>query len=73
MVVATVQPSTQELFESSSNGFEKCNSPFRHAGEKLYARDQILPEIPLHTHYCEPFAGNESGFDRPRKLTSDGV
>jgi len=40
----------------------KCNSPFRYAGGKFYARNLILPEIPLHSHYCDPFAGRASIF-----------
>jgi len=40
----------------------KCNSPFRYAGGKFYARNLILPEIPLHLHYCDPFAGRASIF-----------
>jgi len=38
------------------------NSPFRYAGGKFYARKLILEHIPLHEHYCEPFAGGGSIF-----------
>ena len=40
----------------------KSNSPFRYPGGKFYARKLILKHIPLHTHYCEPFAGGASIF-----------
>src|SRR3989339_2136134 len=38
------------------------NSPFRYPGGKFYARKQILPLIPKHSVYCEPFAGGASIF-----------
>jgi len=38
------------------------NSPFRYAGGKFYARNQILPLIPKHTTYIEPFCGGASIF-----------
>ena len=41
---------------------KKSNSPFRYPGGKFYARRLILELIPLHSHYCEPFAGGASVF-----------
>jgi DNA adenine methylase len=41
---------------------DSMNSPFRYAGGKFYARKLILEHIPLHTNYCEPFAGGASVF-----------
>ncbi len=38
------------------------NSPFRYPGGKFYARGLILPIIPLHDNYIEPFAGGASIF-----------
>lgn len=38
------------------------NSPFRYAGGKFYARNQILPLIPNHECYVEPFCGGASIF-----------
>lgn len=38
------------------------NSPFRYPGGKFYARKLILPCIPKHHKYCEPFAGGGSIF-----------
>lgn len=38
------------------------NSPFRYAGGKFYARKLISNHIPLHSIYCEPFAGGASVF-----------
>jgi DNA adenine methylase len=38
------------------------NSPFRYPGGKFYARKLILASLPLHTNYCEPFAGGASIF-----------
>ena len=38
------------------------NSPFRYPGGKFYARKQIIPILPKHTIYCEPFAGGASIF-----------
>lgn len=41
---------------------DSINSPFRYAGGKFYARNQILPLIPKHTNYFEPFCGGASIF-----------
>ncbi len=38
------------------------NSPFRYPGGKFYARKLILPCIPNHCKYCEPFVGGGSIF-----------
>jgi len=38
------------------------NSPFRYPGGKFYARKLILPCIPQHDKYCEPFVGGGSIF-----------
>ncbi len=38
------------------------NSPFRYPGGKFYARKLILPCIPKHNKYCEPFVGGGSIF-----------
>ncbi|MDJ0580191.1 DNA adenine methylase [Crocosphaera sp.] len=38
------------------------NSPFRYPGGKFYARKLILPCIPKHDKYCEPFVGGGSIF-----------
>ena len=40
----------------------RSNSPFRYPGGKFYARRLILDEIPVHSVYCEPFAGGASVF-----------
>ena len=40
----------------------KTNSPFRYPGGKFFARKYIIPEIPRHDVYCEPFAGGASIF-----------
>ena len=51
------------------------NSPFRYPGGKFYARRFILPEIPAHDVYCEPFAGGASVFfakeTAPHNLLND--
>lgn len=47
------------------------NSPFRYAGGKFYARSLILPLIPTHTSYCEPFAGGASIFFAKKKVESN--
>lgn len=47
------------LFLPRSN---RSNSPFRYPGGKFYARNLILDELPIHTFYCEPFAGGASVF-----------
>ncbi len=41
---------------------DAINSPFRWAGGKFYARNLILPHIPPHAAYVEPFAGGGSIF-----------
>lgn len=41
---------------------KEINSPFRYAGGKYYARKLILPRIPSHEQYIEPFAGGASIF-----------
>ncbi|MEA5511639.1 DNA adenine methylase [Crocosphaera sp. UHCC 0190] len=38
------------------------NSPFRYPGGKFYARKLILPCLPKHHKYCEPFVGGGSIF-----------
>ena len=50
---ATARPKARSL---------KSNSPFRYPGGKFYARKLILEMLPLHTVYCEPFAGGASIF-----------
>jgi DNA adenine methylase len=40
----------------------QMNSPFRYAGGKFYARNQILPLIQDHDCYVEPFCGGASVF-----------
>lgn len=47
------------MMESASNSM---NSPFRWAGGKFYARNLIIPHIPPHDAYIEPFAGGGSIF-----------
>ncbi len=49
----------------------EMNSPFRYPGGKFYARDLIIPHIPPHTHYCEPFAGGASIFFAKPKATEN--
>lgn len=58
MIVAKLPLATDTLLPRSN----RSNSPFRYPGGKFYARKLILDEIPLHTHYCEPFAGGASVF-----------
>jgi DNA adenine methylase len=41
---------------------DSMNSPFRYPGGKFYARDLIIPHIPPHDAYLEPFAGGGSIF-----------
>ncbi len=41
---------------------DSMNSPFRWAGGKFYARNLIIPHIPPHAAYLEPFAGGGSIF-----------
>jgi DNA adenine methylase len=41
---------------------DAINSPFRWAGGKFYARNLIIPHIPPHDAYIEPFAGGGSIF-----------
>jgi DNA adenine methylase len=48
--------------KSNSTFPEAMNSPFRYAGGKFYARNLILPRLPKHDFYCEPFAGGASIF-----------
>lgn len=48
------------VFVSADN--VKMNSPFRWPGGKFYARNLILPLLPVHGSYCEPFAGGASIF-----------
>ena len=43
------------------------NSPFRYAGGKFYARNQILEHFPTHSYYVEPFAGGASIFFAKKK------
>ena len=38
------------------------SSPFRYPGGKYYARRLILPRVPPHQIYCEPFVGGGSVF-----------
>lgn len=47
----------------------QMNSPFRYAGGKFYARKQILPLIPRHETYVEPFCGGASIFFAKPKST----
>ena len=47
---------------------EQINSPFRYAGGKFYARNLILPRMPKHSFYCEPFAGGASMFFAKNKV-----
>jgi len=49
---------------------EAINSPFRWAGGKFYARNLIIPHIPAHTTYIEPFAGGASIFFCKHKANS---
>lgn len=47
------------------------NSPFRYPGGKHYARSLILPQLPQHLVYCEPFCGGASiFFARPRAVSN---
>ncbi len=38
------------------------HSPFRYVGSKFWLRDVVIPLIPPHEHYIEPFAGGASVF-----------
>jgi DNA adenine methylase len=46
-------------------------SPIRYCGGKLYARKLILPLLPLHTTYIEPFAGGASIFFAKNKAKNN--
>lgn len=48
--------------QGSTTQADVMNSPFRYAGGKFYARNLILPRLPKHSFYCEPFAGGGSVF-----------
>lgn len=48
---------------------KKVNSPFRYPGGKFYARKMILDIMPVHTAYCEPFAGGASVFFAKEPVT----
>ena len=48
----------------------KLNSPFRYPGGKFYARPLILRLLPIHSFYCEPFAGGASVFFAKPKAVS---
>ncbi|MBD0370005.1 MAG: DNA adenine methylase [Pyrinomonadaceae bacterium] len=47
---------------------DSMNSPFRWAGGKFYARNLIIPHIPPHDVYIEPFAGGGSIFFVKQKV-----
>jgi len=66
---AVRQHQQQALFRNKPRS-RKSNSPFRYPGGKFYARRLILSLIPLHTYYCEPFAGGASVFFAKEKAQS---
>lgn len=50
---------------------DAINSPFRWAGGKFYARNLIIPHLPSHTSYIEPFAGGASIFFVKQKVSDN--
>ena len=50
---------------------KKIHAPFRYAGGKFYALKHILPIIPHHTHYVEPFCGGGRVYFAKRKAGSN--
>ena len=56
------QPIAPPSAAAPSHPSSSIHSPFRYVGGKFWARRSILPLIPTHQHYLEPFAGGGSVF-----------
>lgn len=61
-----MRPRTMQIARSALDG-KKIHAPFRYAGGKFYALKHILPMIPPHRYYAEPFCGGSRVYFAKKK------
>ena len=60
--IMTTVPNISQTVPPQARPPESIHSPFRYVGGKFWMRNAILPLIPPHQSYIEPFAGGASVF-----------
>lgn len=58
---------SKQITELHKDDNKKIHAPFRYAGGKFYALKYILPMIPTHQYYVEPFCGGSRVYFAKKK------